>query len=56
MSGKPQDHTPKVQIAKQMPHRILVKHTDYGKELLTLIEELTELIAAYKQGIIKEKM
>ncbi len=56
MSGKPQDHTPRVQIAKQMPHRILVKHTDYGKDLITLIEEVTELIAAFKQGIIKEKL
>jgi len=55
MSGKPQDHTPRVQIAKQMPHRVLVRDTDWGKELLAQIDDLSELIEAFKKGIIKEK-
>jgi fructose-1,6-bisphosphatase-3 len=36
-------------------HRMLVRDTDKGKELLTQISELKQLLYAYRHGIIKEK-
>ena len=35
--------------------RIKVKDTDIGKELITQIEELKDLLACYRKGLIKEK-
>ena len=36
--------------------RVLVRHTDKGKELQAQIDELKELLFAYRHGFIKEKV
>ena len=36
--------------------RVLVRHTDKGKELQAQIDELKELLFAYRHGYIKEKV
>ena len=43
------------QIVELSGRRILVRDTDKGRELLSQIEELKELLYAYRHGIIKEK-
>ena len=43
------------QIVEMSTHRMLVRDTDKGKELLTQISELKQLLYAYRHGIIKEK-
>ena len=47
--------TPKVSIVEKMIKRIMVADTDEGKELAGRIEDLKELVEAYRQGVIKEK-
>ena len=39
-----------------MKNRIMVADTDTGKELAAKIADLKELVAAYRGGILKEKM
>lgn len=41
-------------IFDRMESRIKIAETDTGKEIIQQIEELKELLKAYKQGIIKE--
>ncbi|NLI64742.1 MAG: fructose-1,6-bisphosphatase, partial [Bacteroidales bacterium] len=36
--------------------RVLVKHTDIGKELSEQIFDLQKLLVAYRTGLIKEKV
>jgi fructose-1,6-bisphosphatase-3 len=43
------------QIVEMSAHRMLVADTDKGEELRTQIEELKDLLYAYRHGIIKEK-
>ena len=50
------ENTPKVTIVEKMKNRVMVGDTDLGKELAGRIEDLKELVAAYREGIIKEKM
>ena len=42
------------QIVELSQKRMRVRDTDKGKELLSQIDELTELLYAYRNGIIKE--
>jgi fructose-1,6-bisphosphatase-3 len=42
-------------IVEMSSHRMLVADTDKGKELRNQIEELKDLLYAYRHGIIKEK-
>lgn len=42
------------QIVEMSSHRMMVKDTDKGKELMMQIEELKELLYAYRHGFIKE--
>ncbi|MBQ4563322.1 MAG: fructose-1,6-bisphosphatase [Lachnospiraceae bacterium] len=51
-----QENTPKVTIVEQMQKRVMVGDTDKGTELKKQINDLNELVAAYRGGIIKEKM
>ncbi|MBQ8640379.1 MAG: fructose-1,6-bisphosphatase [Lachnospiraceae bacterium] len=44
-----------LQITEQMPRRLLVKDTDAGAVLLEQIEDLKALLAAYREGRIREK-
>ena len=43
------------QIVELSQKRMRVRDTDKGKELLGQIDELTELLYAYRHGIIKER-
>lgn len=43
------------QIVEMSAHRMLVNDTDKGKELRTQIEDLKQLLYAYRHGFIKEK-
>mgnify|MGYP002511578795 CR=1 FL=1 len=49
-------NTPKVTIVEKMQSRIMVGDTDLGKELGERIEDLKELVAAYRDGVLKEKV
>ena len=50
------ENTPKVTIVEKMKKRVMVADTDTGKELAAKIADLKELVAAYRGGIIKEKL
>ncbi len=50
------ERTPKVYIAEKMQKRITVADTDEGKELAGRIEDLKELLKAYRSGLLKERM
>ncbi|SHI58266.1 fructose-1,6-bisphosphatase [Parasporobacterium paucivorans] len=56
LSGLPNDNTPNVRTVDVMKSRVTVADTDTGKELQNQINDLTELLDAYKKGIIKEKV
>ncbi|MCQ2251215.1 MAG: fructose-1,6-bisphosphatase [Bacteroidales bacterium] len=45
----------RVQLEEFKYHRMLVRDTDRGRELMSQIENLRKLIMAYRQGVIKEK-
>ena len=49
------DSTPKVSMVERMPRRIMVADTDKGRELKAQIADLKELVAAYREGLIKER-
>ena len=49
------ENTPTVKIAEASKKRILVADTDIGRNLQIQIDELSELLNAYRKGIIKEK-
>ncbi len=51
---KGKENLSKVKIVEKFPNRVLVKDTDKGKMLGQQIEDLTELIQAYKDGTISE--
>ncbi len=46
--------TPKVTIVEKMKSRVMVGDTDLGVELREKISDLKELLAAYREGTIKE--
>lgn len=50
------ENTPKVTIVEKMKNRVMVADTDTGKELAAKIADLKELVAAYRGGVIKEKL
>ena len=50
------ENTPKVTIVENMQKRVMVADTDTGKMLSEKISDLKELLAAYRGGIIKEKV
>ena len=43
------------QLVELSAHRMLVADTDQGKELRSQIEDLRQLLYAYRHGILKEK-
>jgi len=49
------ESTPRVSIVEKMKSRVMVGNTDKGKELKAMIEDLTELVAAFRRGDIKEQ-
>ena len=50
------ESTPKVSIVEKMRKRIMVADTDDGKELARRIEDLKELVTAYRKGALKERI
>ena len=50
------ERTPKVYIVEKMQKRITVADTDEGKELAGRIEDLKELLKAYRSGLLKERI
>lgn len=48
------ESSPKVSIVEKMKNRIMVADTDKGRELAEAIEDLKELVAAFRRGDIKE--
>ena len=51
---KGRKNTPDIRITERFSSRIRVRDTDTGRELLTRISDLTELLEAYRSGLIKE--
>ncbi len=49
-------NTPKVTIVEKMKSRVMVRDTDLGAELNAKIDDLKELTAAYREGILKERI
>ena len=50
------ENTPKVSVVEKMTSRVMVSDTDKGRELKEQIEDLKELVAAYREGTIKERI
>ncbi len=50
------ESTPRVSVVENMKKRVMVADTDKGAELAVHIEDLKELVAAYREGILKEKV
>ncbi len=48
--------SPTVSIVEKMKKRVMVEDTDKGKELTASIEDLKELVAAFRRGELKEKV
>ena len=49
------EHTPKIQVVEKLGQRANNADTDLGEELLAQINDLRELLKAYKSGAIKER-
>lgn len=49
------ENTPKVTIVEKMKKRVMVGDTDLGEELTEKINDLKELVEAYRKGVLKEK-
>lgn len=48
------EHTPKIHLIEKLDRRANISDTDKGSELLAQINDLRELLAAYRSGEIKE--
>jgi len=51
-----QDIKSTTQIVELSTQRVMVKDTDKGRELVKQIEDLKKLLAAYRIGMIKERV
>lgn len=50
------DSTPRVSVVEKVKSRVMVADTDQGRELKGQIADLKELVAAYREGKIKERV
>ena len=48
-------HSPDMKTVEILPERLLVIDTDQGAELQEQVENLKQLVAAYRKGLLKEK-
>ncbi len=55
ISGK-SEHTPQIKLVEKLPQRANISDTDKGADILEKINDLRELLKAYRSGIIKEHM
>ena len=51
----PRNSAPLVRIVENMPQRVLVGDTDTGVKLREQIQQLQDLLTAYREGTIKEQ-
>lgn len=49
-----QENTPDVQVVERMPQRVNIADTDNGKAIAEEIQDLRELLKAYRGGMIQE--
>lgn len=49
------EHTPKIQLVEKLEERENISDTDKGEEILVKINDLRELLRAYRSGVIKER-
>ena len=49
------EHTPTIHCVEKLEHRANISDTDNGRELLEKINDLRELLAAYRSGLIRER-
>lgn len=54
ISGK-SEHTPKIQLVEKLESRANISDTDVGKDILEKIEDLRQLLHAYRAGTMKER-
>ncbi|MCI9595543.1 MAG: fructose-1,6-bisphosphatase [Lachnospiraceae bacterium] len=50
------ESTPRVSIVEKMKRRVMVADTDMGVGLTAQIEDLKELVNAYREGVLKERV
>ncbi len=50
------ESTPRVSVVEKMKKRVMVADTDKGVELAAQISDLKELVNAYREGILKERI
>ena len=48
-------HSPDMKMVAVLPERMLVVDTDQGAQLQEEVENLKELVRAYRKGLLKEK-
>ncbi len=53
--GNQEFHSPVMKLVENLPERMLILDTDQGKVLVEKVEDLQQLICAFKNGSIKEK-
>ncbi|MDO5551123.1 MAG: fructose-1,6-bisphosphatase [Lachnospiraceae bacterium] len=51
-----QESTPRVAIVEKMKKRVMVADTDKGAELASQIDDLKQLVEAYRKGTLKERI
>ena len=44
-----------IKIVETLPERMMVLDSDQGAEMVEKIEDMKQLVEAYRRGIIKEK-
>jgi fructose-1,6-bisphosphatase-3 len=53
--GTQEFFSPVVKIVETLPERMMVMDTDQGVEIVQAIDDMKQLVDAYRRGIIKEK-
>lgn len=52
--GSQEFHAPTIKIVENMPVRLTVQSSDIGEDLQVQVEDLKNLVKAYRSGVIKE--
>ena len=53
--GTQEFHSPVMKTVETMPERLLILDTDQGAELVEKVDDLKDLLEAFRTGVIKEK-
>ena len=53
--GTQEFFSPVMKVVETMPERLLILDTDRGADIVQMVDDLYELMTAYKEGLIKEK-